>query len=328
MHLALPGRRFDPVHGGDDAIHHVVVEIDLGLLHPRIAPGDHEHRLALSHQPGDQRVLGPHVHDVVLVDEGGHDQHRGLGHGFRGRAVLDQLIELGTLHHPARGSRQIPPQFEGRLIGQPDVELIGAALQILGQQGQPAHQILAVGLKGELEQLRVGRQEVAGGHGIEVLAGEKAQPLPALLRYAIQRIHRRQQVLGGQQIRLLEVVVNGLFAPGLGLEAAIPQIRMDHRLALLAGALEQGVLHQLELILPPVHLGVDQLAGLLTALLQHLAEIVQAGLQQGLGGALGLRLGHVQQLVIVVGQGLEQRAVGWLAHVLSFTHARGGTSPS
>ena len=129
---------------------------------------------------------------------------------------------------------------------------------------------------------------------------------------------------GGEQVGLLEVVIDGLFAPGLGLEAAIAALRGDHRLALLTCAFEQGVLHQLELILPPVHLGLDQLPGLLAALLQHLAQIVQIGLQQRLGGALCLGLGHGQQLVIVVGQGLEQRAIRWLAHVLSFTHTRGG----
>ena len=83
---------------------------------------------------------------------------------------------------------------------------------------------------------------------------------------------------GGQQIGLLEVVINGLLAPGIGLEAAIAALRGDDRLALLACAFEQGVLHQFELILPPVHLGIDQLPGLLAALFQHLAEIVEIGL--------------------------------------------------
>ncbi|MNX40745.1 hypothetical protein D3C86_711340 [compost metagenome] len=324
VHLPLAGGRLHAVQGGDDAIHHVVVEIDLGLGHARVAPGDHEHRLALGDQPGDQGVLGPHVHDVVLVDEGRHYQHRCLAHRLGSRAVLNELIELGALHHPARGGRQIPAELEGGFVGQADVELIGAALQILGQEGQPAHQVLAVGLQGQLEQLGVGRQEVAGGHGVDVLAGEETQPLPALLGDALQGIHRGQQVPGGEQVGLLEVVIDGLFAPGLGLEAAIAALRGDHRLARLACAFEQGVLHQLELILPPVHLGLDQLPGLLAALLQHLAQIVQIGLQQRLGGALCLGLGHGQQLVIVVGQGLEQRAIRWLAHVLSFTHTRGG----
>ncbi|MNP48092.1 hypothetical protein D3C76_1421850 [compost metagenome] len=116
-------------------------------------------------------------------------------------------------------------------------------------------------------------------------------------------------MLGRQQIRLFEIVVDGLLAPGLGLEAAIPLFRLDHRFALLTRTLEQGVLHQFELILPPVHLGMDQLPGLLAGLLKHLAQIVQIGLQQGLGRALGLGLGHGQQLVVIVGQGLEQRAV-------------------
>ncbi|MNJ30798.1 hypothetical protein D3C77_254090 [compost metagenome] len=325
MHLPLAGGRLHAVQGGDDPIHHVVVEIDLRLGHARVAPGDHEHRLALGDQPGDQGVLGPHVHDVVLVDEGGHYQHRCLAHRLGSRAVLNELIELGALHHPARGQGQIPPELEGGFVGQADVELIGAALQILGQEGQSAHQVLAVGLQGQLEQLRVGRQEVAGGHGVDVLAGEETQPLPALLGDALQGIHRGQQVPGGEQVGLLEVVIDGLFAPGLGLEAAIAALRGDHRLARLACAFEQGVLHQLELILPPVHLGLDQLPGLLAALLQHLAQIVQIGLQQRLGGALCLGLGHGQQLVIVVGQGLEQRAIRWLAHVLSFTHTRGGS---
>lgn len=114
---------------------------------------------------------------------------------------------------------------------------------------------------------------------------------------------------GGQQIGLLEVVIKGLVTPGVVLEAAIAALRRDHRLALLACAFEQGVLHQLELILPPVHLGIDQLPGLLSALFQYLAQIVQIGLQQRLRRALCLCLGHVQQLVVIVGQGLEQRAV-------------------
>ena len=309
MHLPLAGGRLHAIQRGDDAVYHVVVEIDVGLGRTRVAPGDHEHRLALGDQPGHQGVLGPHVQDVVLVDEGRHDQHRRPGHRFRGRAVLNELIELGALHHPARRQRQIPAELEGGLVGQPDVELIGAALEIFGQQRQSAHQILAVRLQGQLEQLRVGGQKVAGGHGVDVLAGKETQPLPALLGHSLEGIHRSQQVLGGQQIGLFEVVINGLLAPGIGLEAAIAALRGDERFALLACAFEQGVLHQFELILPPVHLGIDQLPGLLATLFQHLAEIVEIGLQQGLGRALGLRLGHVQQLVVVVGQGLEQRAV-------------------
>ena len=103
----------------------------------------------------------------------GHDQHRGLAHRRCGRAVLDELKELGAQHYPARGGRQIPAELEGGLVGQADVEVIGAALQIFGQERKAAHQILAVGLQGELEQLRVGGQEAAGSHGADVLAGEK-----------------------------------------------------------------------------------------------------------------------------------------------------------
>ncbi|CAB5718569.1 Uncharacterised protein [Aeromonas hydrophila] len=144
VHFPLAGGSFHAIQRGDDAVHHVVVEIDVGLGRPRVAPGDHEHRLALGNQPGHQGVLGPHVHDVVLVDEGRHDQHWRSGHHLRGRAVLDELIQLGALHHPARRQRKISTQLEGGLVGQADVEVIGAALEIFGQQGQPTHQVLAV----------------------------------------------------------------------------------------------------------------------------------------------------------------------------------------
>ena len=79
----------------------VGVEVEVALLVVRVAPGDHEHLLALADQVLDQAAPRGEVEHVVLVDRRRDEQQRDLAHLVGLRRVLDQLEDLGA--HGRRG---------------------------------------------------------------------------------------------------------------------------------------------------------------------------------------------------------------------------------
>ena len=72
----------------------IVVERDVAHLRAGIAPGDREHRVALTDQLADQRILRRQVQDVVFHDPGRHDQHRLAADLGRRRRILDQFDQF------------------------------------------------------------------------------------------------------------------------------------------------------------------------------------------------------------------------------------------
>jgi len=94
MNLAV---RHDVPDGRERGFHAepaIVVEGDVAIPCPRIAPGNHEYGKTFTGQELDQRVLRRQIEDVVFHDPCRHDQHRLRMHLAGSRVVLDQLDEL------------------------------------------------------------------------------------------------------------------------------------------------------------------------------------------------------------------------------------------
>ena len=68
------------------------------------------------------------------------------------------------------------------------------------------------------------------------------------------------QILGGEQIGLLDVVENGVFAPDVVLEAPISGGRLDHRLAFLTHHALQVRLPEIRVVLPERELAFQDFA--------------------------------------------------------------------
>src|SRR6266404_7433505 len=96
----------------------------------RIDPGNHEYRMSLIHGPLDERVLGPQVEHIILVDPGRHDEERSpLDLGGRG-SVLDQLHQLVLKDDlPGCGS-DVLTEAKDLQIGHRDCELSPTAFEV------------------------------------------------------------------------------------------------------------------------------------------------------------------------------------------------------
>ena len=85
----------------------VGVEVEVAVLVARVAPGDHEHALALLDQVLDHAAAGREVEHVELVDRRRDEQQRDLADGLGLRRVLDQLVDVGPLDHGAGREREV-----------------------------------------------------------------------------------------------------------------------------------------------------------------------------------------------------------------------------
>jgi len=106
MDARLPRDRSDRVARLEHRLR-VRVEIEVALLGARVAPGDHEHLLALLHEPLGHAAAGSEVEHVVLVDRRRREQQRHLTHPVGLRRVLDQLEDVGSQHDRAGSERQV-----------------------------------------------------------------------------------------------------------------------------------------------------------------------------------------------------------------------------
>ncbi len=197
----------------------------MALLAADVAPGHHEHRVALLHRVRGEGVLGLQVEDVELVDARRHHDERPRRHLVARRAVLDELHHLVLVHHVAGGNAQIAADLERRIVGLADAALVHVGHQV----GEAARQALAARGERFAHRRRVGRGEVGRAHRVEPLPRCEAR---ALLRRLVQLglVDQAFQVLGHQEIRLAQVVVVGVAAPLLGDEAAIALVVLDQRL--------------------------------------------------------------------------------------------------
>ena len=82
---SVAGDPLDGVQRLQDRLH-VGVQPPVGVPGVRVAPGDHEHLLALPHEVLDQAPARGQVQRVVLVDRRRHDQQRDLAGPSRSAA--------------------------------------------------------------------------------------------------------------------------------------------------------------------------------------------------------------------------------------------------
>ena len=270
--LLLAGRLLDGVQRGQRAFEHVVLEGLVGMGLAGIDPGDDEHRQPLFHGPFDEAVLRPQIEDVILVDPGRDDQKRSGVDLLRRRRVLDQLHQVVLVDHRARRGGDVLADREGLGVGHLDRQLALAALQILQQVVQALHQVLAAGLDGGAQHLRIGHDEVGRRHRVDELAGIEIHLLGGLVVQPVDLAHRRLHPARRQQVGLLDVVEQGVLVPGGVGEAAVAALWADDRLGLLAHHPLGGALPQGHIVLPQGHLGLHDHGRVGHHLGRHLQE--------------------------------------------------------
>ncbi|MNH98014.1 hypothetical protein D3C73_507260 [compost metagenome] len=299
-----------------DALLHVVVEAELGLVPVRVDPGADEDGEPLRAQPADQGVRRLQVQDVEFVDPRREDQQRDRVLRVRGRVVLDQLEQLVAPDDLARRRGDVLAQDEAAVVGLADLQLARPALQVGGEVLHPAHQGFAAGLGQRLQRHGVRRQEVGGREGVGQQAGEELGPaLHArvdVLDAGDQAVH---PVRGGQ-VGLAHQVEHGVVRPGRVAEPLVGRSgtvdRLAHRPAGRRGP-------QIHVAAEQVGLGLKQLFGAGGQAghdgVHGRGHVERIG-RQG-GGAVGLRqgrlghrrLGHHRRLGQVERQGLQLLAL-------------------
>jgi hypothetical protein len=180
--------------------------------------------------------------DVELVDPRRHDQERPAEHLLGRGRVLDQLHELVLEHDLARRHGHVLAQAEGAVVGHGDVQAPLAPLQVVEQVLHALEQVLAAGLDGRAQDLRIGQHEVAGRQRVDPLPRVELDLPGGLLVQPVDPAHRGLGPVGGQQVRLLDEIEGGVLVPALVLEAAVALVGRGHRLATVAEpALERGL---------------------------------------------------------------------------------------
>ena len=202
----LAGRLLDGVHRGQRALGEVVVEALARERLVRVDPRDDEHRVSLVHGPPDEGIALPQIEDVVLVDPRRNDEQRPPVHLLRGRRVLDQLEELVLEDHLAGGDRDVLAELEGVLVGHADAQLAAAAPEVVEQVVQALQQVLAAARHRFAQHLRVGQHEVRRRERVYVLPRVEVDLPGGLLVEPRHLAERAVQVLGRDEVGLLDVV--------------------------------------------------------------------------------------------------------------------------
>ena len=218
--------------------------------------------MTFTRRPAHERVFLAHVEDVKLVDPRRQDQERALVHDLRERRILHELHEVVLIDNFAWRNREIAADLEGVGVGHLHADLLAvAALQVLEQVVQSLHEVLSAGGDGLAQYFRVREHEVGGRQRVDVLPGIEVDFARGVLVEAFDAADRLVQVLGGDQVRLLDVVVEKILLPVVVLEAAVAFGRLNHGLRVLAEELQHRVLPQGRIVLPQFHLHLGELGG-------------------------------------------------------------------
>jgi hypothetical protein len=270
--IGLAGRRLDRVERGQRALQHVVLEGLAGELGVGVDPGDHEDGEALGHGPLDEGVLLAQIEDIVLVDPGRDDQQRPLVDLFGGRRVLDQLDQVVLVDHLARRHRDVLADLEGLGVGHPDLQPAVAPVQVVQQVPQPLDQVLAARLHGRAQHLGVGHDEVGRRHGVDELARVEIDLLGGLVVQALDLLNGGLDPARAQQIGLLDEVEDVVLVPGGVGKAPVVALGLERGFARTADQALRGGLPELHVVLPEVHLGLNQLGRVAHHARGHLKE--------------------------------------------------------
>jgi hypothetical protein len=146
-------------------------EAPVGVPGVRVAPGDHEDLLTLLYQVLDQAAPRCEVDGVELVDRRWDDEHRRGAHRLGLRPVLDQLQDLGPVHHRARCDRDVAAHLETRRVDH--LRNARCAQQVPGKVSSAAHEVRTAGVDGFLRRLRVHHRNIARRHGFGEVQNEE-----------------------------------------------------------------------------------------------------------------------------------------------------------
>ena len=234
VHLLPAADRRDRVDRRADAEPQVVVDAEFAVARVRVAPRQHEHRVALLDEMPHHRVARRQVEDVVLQDRRRDDQHRLRVHVLRRRRVLDQLDQVVAQHHLARRHRDFVARPEARAVGR---RLAGEVRQRVAPPVVRAlRQVHAARFHRARDDFRIGRQEVGRAQHVEHLArGERDHPL-VMAADAGDVVGRVPDPLLHQQEALVDQVERRLLPRRID-EAPVLRQRVDARLGLAAASL-------------------------------------------------------------------------------------------
>ena len=203
MHALGAGDRLNRVERHARALLDIILHAEIAIRRVRVAPRDHEHGIALPHQPAHQRIMLREIEDVVFHDPGRHDQDRLGMHGLGGRAVLDQLGEMAARDHLA--GRRGEPVTDGQLGRRSG---IGPGRgETLDGVHQPLKHACAMRLARMFDDVGVEIREIARGDRVERLPHGKAQ------RRLVARRHAAH-------------IRRGLLPPRLGQQKAVAHRRI------------------------------------------------------------------------------------------------------
>ena len=158
LNLALGNNGADGVDGRHDAGFQVVVHAQVAVAGIGVFPRHDEHRVALAHEVGHQRIVRRQIKDVELHDPRRHDQNRLGKHGFGLRAVLDQLDQGVAKHHLA--GRDGDFLAWPKILGAGIRRVAGLAQRLAAQVLRALQQVGTAGFQGFGQHLRVGGQKV------------------------------------------------------------------------------------------------------------------------------------------------------------------------
>ena len=209
----------------DHASLDIVVPAQMTEIRLYVAPRDHEHGMTFGYRVGDVRVFRLQIENVELVDARRHHHERALGDRRGGRCVLYELKEFVLVHHRARRGGDVAADFERRFVGLADVTLA----RIFEKIYQAPREALAVGVDCPPDCLGVGRREIGRTACIDELTDRESQAL-FCRRLGLYALHQFIQITRCQQIRLLQIIVIGIFAPFGGPEPLVSTFRRDHRI--------------------------------------------------------------------------------------------------
>jgi hypothetical protein len=169
---------------------------------------------------------------------------------FGARRVLDELHQLVLVDDLAGRGGDVLADLEGLHVGLPDRELAFAALEVGQQVLQALDQVLALGLDGRLQHLRVGHREVRGRHRVGKLPCIELDLLRRLVVDAFDFLDGALQPARREQVGLLQVVEDDFLFPRRIVEALVALGGLGDRLDLLAHQALRGGLPQLHVLLP------------------------------------------------------------------------------
>ena len=147
-----------------------------------------------------------------------------------------------------------------------------AAFEILQEMLEALEQVLSAGLARRLQHLGIRQREVGRRERIDELPREELHLARRLRVEALRLGDRALHVVGGDQVRLLDVVEQEVVLPQLAPEAVVAAGRSLHGLGLAAGRLHDHGLPELQVVVPRADLRLGELRRVGPELLREFHE--------------------------------------------------------